>query len=209
MHRARAHRNRATDSGVCFTRRLHGSASPDRPEDHPSVPPPLLRAAAGRLGRRRIELVLVYGQPEPDEASKRDLVSLDWAVERRTFFVPLGRRRLYWQPCLSLVPDADLVIVEQASKLLVNYALLALQLAGVKRLAFWGHGRTPKATPPSRIGEAAKASHSRRAHWWFAYNDLSAGYVRELGFPANESPPSRTRSTRRELVVCRRSRDGK
>jgi glycosyltransferase involved in cell wall biosynthesis len=80
--------------------------------------------------------------------------------------------------------QADLVIVEQASKLLVNYVLLALQMAGVKPLAFWGHGRTPKATQPSRIGEAAKAFMSRRVHWWFAYNDLSARYVRELGFAA-------------------------
>lgn len=135
------------------------------------------------LAAHDIELVLVYGQPEPDEASKRDLVHLDWAVERRTLFVPLGRRRLYWQSCLSLVPDADLVIVEQASKLLVNYVLLGLQTAGVKRVAFWGHGRTPKASPPSRVGEAAKAVMSRRAHWWFAYNDLSAGFVQALGFP--------------------------
>lgn len=131
-----------------------------------------------------IELVLVHGQPEPAEASRRDVVHLDWAVERRTLFLPLGQRRLYWQPCLSLVRDADLVIVEQASKLLVNYVLLALQVAGVKRLAFWGHGKTPEATPPSRIGEAAKAAMSRRVHWWFAYNELSARYVRELGFDA-------------------------
>ena len=159
----------------------------------------LLRADLAADG---IELVLVYGQPEPDEASKRDLVSLDWAVERHTYFVPLGRRRLYWQPCLSLVRDADLVIVEQASKLLVNYVLQALQLAGVKRLAFWGHGRTPKATPPSRIGEAAKAAMSRRADWWFAYNDLSAGYVRELGFPAQRITSVENAIDTRELVAA-------
>ena len=132
-----------------------------------------------------IELVLVYGQPEPSEATKRDVVSLDWAVERRTLFLPVGQRRLCWQPCLGDAMLADLIIVEQASRLLVNYVLLALQVAGVKRLAFWGHGRTPKASPPSALGEAAKRFVSRRVHWWFAYNELSARYVRELGFPAD------------------------
>lgn len=139
----------------------------------------------GYLADQNIELILVYGQPEPAEASKHDVVHIDWAVERRTLLVPVGRRRLYWQACLSLVPGADLVIVEQASKLLVNYVLLACEMAGMTRLAFWGHGRTPKATPPSRIGEAAKAFISRRVHWWFAYNDLSAFYVRDFGFPAD------------------------
>ena len=159
----------------------------------------LLRADLAADG---IELVLAYGQPEPDEASKRDLVSLDWAVERRTIFVRLGRRRLYWQSCLSLVPDADLVIVEQASKLLVNYVLLALQVAGAKRLAFWGHGRTPKAMPPSHIGEAAKTAMSRRAHWWFAYNELSAGYVRDLGFPAERITSVENAIDTRELMAA-------
>jgi len=140
----------------------------------------LLREALAEAGT---ELVLVYGDPEPDDASKRDLVDLDWAVKRPTRFVPVGRRRLYWQRCLALVPGVDLVVVEQASRLLVNYPLLALQMAGAKRVALWGHGRTLKATPSSRPGELAKAFMSRRAHWWFAYNELSAGYVREFGFP--------------------------
>lgn len=136
------------------------------------------------LTREGVELVLAYGQPESAAATRDDSVSLEWAVKRRTLFLPVGRRRLQWQSCLSLVPRADLVVVEQASKLLVNYVLLALQMAGVKRVAFWGHGKTPEATPPSRVGEIAKAFMSRRVHWWFAYNGLSAGYVRELGFPA-------------------------
>lgn len=134
------------------------------------------------LALEGIELGLIYGQPEPAEASRQDVVHLEWATERRTRFLALGRRRLYWQPCLGDALRADLVIVEQASKLMVNYPLLALQVAGVTRLAFWGHGRTPKATAPSRVGEAAKAFMSRRVHWWFAYNELSASHVRDLGF---------------------------
>lgn len=154
------------------------------------------------LANDDIELKLVYGQPEPAEASKRDVVRLDWAVERRTLFLPVARRRLYWQQCLGDARQADLVIVEQASKLLVNYVLLAEQMVGVKRLAFWGHGRTPTATPPSRLGEAAKGIMSRHVHWWFAYNELSASYVRELGYPTNRITPVENAIDTRALAAA-------
>ena len=138
---------------------------------------PLLRQSG-------VDLVLLYGRPRGGDASRGDAVTVSWGTRIRNRRVPLPGSAVYWQPCLGEAMQADLVFVEQASKLLVNYVLLALQMARVKRLAFWGHGRTPKATQPSRIGEAAKAFMSRRVHWWFAYNDLSAGYVRELGFAA-------------------------
>jgi len=131
-----------------------------------------------------VDLALFFGEPEGGDASRGDAASVTWGTPIRNRRISLARRDLYWQPCLGDALRADLVIVEQASKLLVNYVLFAAQVAGARRLAFWGHGRTPSAAPPSRIGEAAKAAMSRRVHWWFAYNDLSARYVRELGFPA-------------------------
>ena len=71
--------------------------------------------------------------------------------------------------------------MEQASQLLLNYHLLWLQARGGPRVAFWGHGRNFAADPTSP-GERAKASISRRAHWWFAYTSRSAGIVTDLGF---------------------------
>lgn len=138
----------------------------------------LLRA---HLAEEGVQLAVVYGQPEPDDVSKRDYVHLDWGVERRTVFIPVGSRYLLWQRCLDLAARADLVVVEQASRLLINYTLPALQAAGVTRFALWGHGRTPRAVPVSRMGEALKRLLSRRADRFFAYNDLSACYVRDLG----------------------------
>lgn len=130
-----------------------------------------------------VQLGVIYGQLDRVEAGRGGVVPLEWAVERRTRFVSVGGRTLYWQPCLDAALRADLVIVDQASRLLVNYVLFGAQMAGITRLALWGHGRTPTAAPPSRLGEAAKAALSRRVHWWFAYNELSAGTVREFGFP--------------------------
>jgi hypothetical protein len=45
-----------------------------------------------------------------------------------------------WQPVLSATRKADLVIVDQASRLLVNYVLLARQRFGGPSIALWGMG---------------------------------------------------------------------
>lgn len=138
---------------------------------------PLLRQSG-------VDLVLLYGQPWGNNASRGDAASIAWGKRISNRRVLLPGSAVYWQSCLLDALQADLVIVEQASQLLVNYALLAIQGSGITRMALWGHGKTTKATPPNRLGEAAKTFMSRRAHWWFAYNELSARYVRELGFPA-------------------------
>lgn len=136
-----------------------------------------------RLEEQGIELVLIYGQPAHSEAVKKDSIELDWAHKIENKIFRLGSRELYWQPCTSLLKQTDLVIVEQASKLLINYYLMLQNQLGIRRIAFWGHGRNLQAHNASWSGERVKAWLSKRVHWWFAYNDLSARIVRELGFP--------------------------
>ena len=77
---------------------------------------------------------------------------------------------------------ADMVIVEQASRLLLNYALLLGREPGGPRVAFWGQGRNVLPHRASPAGEAVKRVVSRRVDWWFAYNERSVDVVRELGF---------------------------
>jgi glycosyltransferase involved in cell wall biosynthesis len=154
------------------------------------------------LSAEGVQLGVIYGQLDATEAGRGGVVPLEWGAERRTRFLPVGGRTLCWQPCLDAALRADLVIVEQASRLLVNYALYGAQAVGLTRLAFWGHGRTPTAAPPSRLGEAVKAALSRRVHWWFAYNDLSARTVRDLGFPPERITTVRNAIDTRALAVA-------
>jgi L-malate glycosyltransferase len=98
--------------------------------------------------------------------------------------VPLGGRALLWQQLDPRLRTVELVVVEQASQLLLNYRLLWLQARGGPRVAFWGHGRS-FAVDPTSPAERAKASISRRAHWWFAYTSRSADIVTDLGFDAS------------------------
>ncbi len=142
----------------------------------------LLREELDEAG---VELILIYGQPGAGDAAKKDTVEIPWGYKVKNVHFRIGSREMYWQPCLRLLSDADLVIVEQANKLLLNYVLFTWQLLGVRKLAFWGHGKNFQAEASNRISELIKRFVSRRVHWWFAYNELSADVVRNIRFPKN------------------------
>jgi glycosyltransferase involved in cell wall biosynthesis len=135
-----------------------------------------------RLNQEGINLVLIYGQPSTADHSKQDAVHLEWAQYIPSKIWRLGNKNLYWQPVLKQLQNADLVIVEQASKLLINYILVCLNRLKLMRVAFWGHGKNFQASTTSKLAERLKIIMSRQVHWWFAYNDLSAQIVTNLGF---------------------------
>ena len=144
---------------------------------------PFFEALRLELDRHGITLVLIYGLPDPEEAKKRDTAAIPWghAVQNRR--IPFGRRSFWWQPCAALIRGSDLVIVEQASRLLLNYLLLAGQTLGGPKVAFWGHGRNFQGHRASRAAETVKRLISRWPHWWFAYTEGSAEVVRQLHYP--------------------------
>jgi glycosyltransferase involved in cell wall biosynthesis len=145
---------------------------------------PFFEALRPYLRHRGIEFRLIYGQPGPWEETKKDTGHIAWGDQIHNWTINVGSRKLHWQPCLRLLKDSDLVIVEQASKLLINYVLLFKQRLGGPMVAFWGHGRNFQSYAASRMGEGLKRYLSRRVRWWFAYNGSGAAIVREIGFPA-------------------------
>ena len=144
---------------------------------------PFYDGLADELGRRGLDLGLVYGQAQGDEVSRRDKADLQWGTRVDAREVRVAGRTVAWQPALRHVRGADLVVVGQESKLLLNHLLFLRQLAGHERLAFWGHGRNFQQGSASGFGEAVKRFTSRRVHWWFAYNDVVADIVARMGYP--------------------------
>lgn len=145
---------------------------------------PLMEMLRLRLEAGSCRLRVFYGPPSAEEERKADTGELEWGERIPTRYIQLGSHQLYWQPCLRRVWRSDLVVVEQASKLLLNYVLLAAQYRGGPPVAFWGHGRNFQLDAASRFGEVLKRSVSRYPHWWFAYTEGSAATVRQLGYPA-------------------------
>lgn len=139
-----------------------------------------------RLGDAGVEFELIYATPSGTAGGRGDTAQLDWAqhVERRE--LRLGRYSIAWQPYLRIIRDADLVVVQQATRDVLNYLLLAHQALGGPRVAFWGHGRSFLATSGlQRASERVKALLTRQSHWFFAYNDLTADVLVEKGYPVD------------------------
>jgi len=132
----------------------------------------LLRA---ELRARGIGLDLVYS---PKNAANLLAGNLSWAT-------PVSVRkvgRFAWQNVHQCVHGADLVIVQQESKYAANYLLELKCCFSSQKFACWGHGKNFQAENASVIGERLKIATSVLCDWWFAYNDLSAKIVEELGF---------------------------
>ena len=95
----------------------------------------------------------------------------------------LGNGRLQWARLPREVKMADLLIQPQQVRHLSFLACLLWRRATGRLSAFWGHGRCFDPEFEQRLSEKAKRWFSLRVDWWFAYNDLSARIVHQLGFP--------------------------
>jgi glycosyltransferase involved in cell wall biosynthesis len=174
---------------------------------------PFFEALRTALRDLDLELTLLHGTPSPADASRQDSGRLAWATTVDTRRIgALGGA--VWQPVLTATRDADLIVTEQATKLIANQLLLARR-AVVNRsplLAFWGHGANLQAAGSLRARglERWKRHYSTRVDWWFAYTAGSAQRVRRLGFPADRitvvqnaiGVPPRTEGTEREPATC-------
>ncbi|WP_380784388.1 glycosyltransferase family 4 protein [Sphingomonas sp. R86520] len=135
------------------------------------------------LAERGIDYRLVQGTPLPHEAAKADTIQLDWSTTIPSRGIGPGGRALLWQPALLLLPGADLVVVTQENRLLLNYLLQVMPRWLRPRIGFWGHGRNFQARDPQSRAERWKRFWATRCDWWFAYTEESAQHVRSLGFP--------------------------
>lgn len=149
----------------------------------PQYRKPFFELLKAKLAEKNIDLVFVYGTPTSAHKQRKDNVQINWAHAVSNLEIKLGRSYVLWQPCLRYIRNADIVIVEQASKLLVNYILFFLHVMGMVNLCFWGHGRSELTEKKNALGERVKEAMSTKVHWWFAYNDWSANIVAALGFP--------------------------
>ncbi len=134
------------------------------------------------LGRQGVELDLTYGR---SNSEKGDEVTLKWAQFRKNWTLELFGIELVWQPCLLEACKYDLVVVEQANRLLINYLLMVLRRAMGFRLAFWGHGLNLQSRPGSLVNRF-KILFLGCVDWWFAYTEGVKSFLTDHGFPAGK-----------------------
>jgi len=117
-----------------------------------------------------IELEVAFGQAQPGEIPQSvPANAIPDAQSLINRFVP-GTSAI-WQS-LPVRLDYDLIIVEQANRLLLNYALMVRRsLTGrPARLAFWAHGMNWQGDPQS-WRERWKRRMRGEADYWLCYTD--------------------------------------
>ncbi len=135
-----------------------------------------------KLKENNIELSLLYGKLNNANSSKGDEVNIDWAEYLHTKKFKIANTEFLWQPCLRQIKGKDLVIVEQANKLIINYYLMIKRKLMSSKVAFWGHGLDSQALPGS-FANRFKKLIIKQTDWWFTYTEGVKKIVSNCGFP--------------------------
>lgn len=135
-----------------------------------------------RLEVEGVALTVVYSDPNQLESQRQDAVDLPTSYGHKVRAYWSRDYRIVYQSCLGRIMAADLVIVEHASKHVLNYLLGLMRALGIVRMAYWGHGRNWQQDGSAWL-EPLKHILLSKSDWWFAYTDRVAQYVVDSGFP--------------------------
>lgn len=137
------------------------------------------------LEKKGIKLDLIYGKNKNSNALKNDEIEIEWAryIPYKIFII--GESELFWQPYLKNIKGKDLVIVENANKLLLNYYLIYARHFFKYKLAYWGHGRNLHEDINS-YRNRFKYIFTNKCDWWFAYTNGTKEFLMTNNFPENK-----------------------
>ncbi len=147
---------------------------------------PFFDGLRNHLAPLGIDVHLVYGVASKINRYPPEFYAeLPWAEPFTPFYLPsrkLPPSGITWHPVVRRVLRADLIVVEAASRHLINYLLFVIRLFGGPRIAFWGHGWNHGSSNSLGLSERMKDWMSRRGDWYFAYTgEVKRGLV-ERGY---------------------------
>lgn len=137
------------------------------------------------LEKEGVELQLVYGKTNKVEALRNDEIDLDWATYKPNYYMKLGKIELLWQPCLKDMKGQDILIVEQANKLIINYIFMLIRHVSKFKLGVWGHGRNMQIKQNS-LRNRFKNLFLNSCDVYFAYTKGVKDFLVDNGFPAKK-----------------------
>jgi len=147
---------------------------------------PFFQALFIELARKDIHLKVVYGQEIPSTIPRSVVIQVPWAIQIKNHYWSIFGKEIVWQPCLRELRKSDLIIAEQANRLLINYLLLAYKYLGRYKLAFWGHGKNFQDSSSMNLSRHWKNIFVRCVDWWFSYTMMSTDLVKASGYPSNK-----------------------
>lgn len=136
------------------------------------------------LAARGAHLTVAHGQPDARTAARKDAAAVQGALARRSRALGVAGRSAVWQPWRDQTASADLIVVNEGMRFVLNYLLLARQRLGYgPPVAYWGHGANHSATTRATPLERARTFVYRLPRWWFAYTEGGKRRLAALGCP--------------------------
>jgi glycosyltransferase involved in cell wall biosynthesis len=132
------------------------------------------------LSAHGVEYSVVYSDLGKANRFKNDTIEIPWGKKVGLIGLPLG---FVYQRALRIALGCDLVIVQQESKLALNYIMNLSSMLGLKKVAFFGHGRNFQSRQQNGMGERFKRFWATKVDWWFGYTDETRRHIEALGFP--------------------------
>jgi glycosyltransferase involved in cell wall biosynthesis len=137
------------------------------------------------LAKEGVELSLIYGKSIDGNSLKKDEIDLPWATYVQHKIFKIAGIDFIWQPYLKYAKGMDLVIVEQANKLIINYLLIFYRYFSKFKLAQWGHGRNMQINDKS-FANSFKRRLITACDWWFPYTEGVKQYIIDNGFDGDK-----------------------
>jgi glycosyltransferase involved in cell wall biosynthesis len=142
---------------------------------------PFYKGLHAALQSDGIQLQVAYSEPRFVEASKHDQCNLpeEYGTKVTGYWV---FNKLLLQPLFRQAVSADLVILDEGNRYLLNHLLLPFSASKLKKVALWGLGEN-KQTDRLAFSEWYKRKVLRWITWWFAYTPGTVEYLIRHGFP--------------------------
>jgi len=137
------------------------------------------------LAKENVNLHLVYGKTNKVEALRNDEVEIEWANYVPNRSMRIGSLELLWQPVLSYLKNKDMIIVEGANKLLLNYILMYSRHFSKFKLGVWGHGRNLQ-IKKSSFKNKFKNIFLKKCDCYFAYTEGVKRFLLSENFSENK-----------------------
>ena len=137
------------------------------------------------LTKQNIELILLYGKRDKKNALKKDESDLDWAVKIKNHYIKIGSMSFIWQSGFKYLKGQNLIITEQANKLVFNYFIFFLRSFYHYKYAFWGHGQNQQSDRKS-AGNLFKKRFINKVDWWFAYTKGVKEFLAKNNYPPQQ-----------------------
>jgi glycosyltransferase involved in cell wall biosynthesis len=139
-----------------------------------------------RLRENNIELRVIYGQHRVGSVPEGGRYNEPWAIFTKNIYLSFLGKEFVLQKGFKLAKStSDLIIVEQANRLILNYIIMLFKNYFEYSIGYWGHGRNYQSTK-NGISSRIKSILIGKADWWFAYTQSSANELEKHGFPSEK-----------------------